>query len=99
MIFFKVHKSYREVVAFCDSDLIGKIFEEGKFQLNVKENFFKGEEMTEKEAVELMKDYSREDATFNIVGEKSINAALKSGIISKQGIKKINKIPFALVLK
>ena len=30
------------------SELIGKKFEEGKLQIDVKENFFKGEEVDEK---------------------------------------------------
>ncbi len=45
-----------------------------------------------------MKNYNQEDATFNIIGEESTQAALKAGIITKKGIKKINNIPFALVL-
>ena len=36
----KIHKSYRNVVAVCDSDLIGKKFEEDKFQLDLKESFY-----------------------------------------------------------
>jgi len=39
-----------------------------------------------------------EDATFNIVGEKSTQLALKLGIIMQEGIKTIDKIPYALVL-
>jgi len=97
-MFFKIHKSCRYVVAICDSDLIGKKFEQDKFQLDVKESFFKGEEASEKELINIIKDYSKEDATFNIVGEKSVSASIKAGIITKQGIKKINNIPFALVL-
>jgi len=40
----------------------------------------------------------KEDSTFNIIGKKSVNAALKAGIITKDGIKKIQGIPFALIL-
>jgi len=90
-------KSYRDVVAICDSELLGKKLEEGKFQLEVKENFFKGEETNEEKAIEVMKIMSQDDATFNIVGEKSVNAALKAGIITEQGIKKIQGVPFALI--
>ena len=39
-MFVNVIKSYRDVVAICDKELIGKKFEEGNFQLDVKENFF-----------------------------------------------------------
>ena len=94
----KIHKSYRDVVAICDSDLIGKRFEEGGFQLDIKESFFKGEKISKEKATKIMQDMSREDATFNIVGEKSIDTALKAGIITKEGIKKIQGVPFALVL-
>ena len=103
-MFFKIHKTYRYVFAVCDSDLIGRTFEEGNFQLEVKENFFKGDilkgtsEISEKDLINLMQKFSAEDATFNIVGEKSVKAGLKAGIISKEGIKKIQGVPFALVL-
>ncbi len=97
-MFIKIIRSHRDIVAICDSDLIGKKFEEGGFQLDVKENFFLGEEIGEEETIKIMKKMSKEDATFNIIGEKSVNTALKAGIIEKEGIKHIQNIPFALVL-
>ena len=97
-MFINVIKSYRYIVAICDSDLLGKYFEEDKFQLDVKESFFKGDKKTEQETIEIIQDMKREDATFNIVGEQSTNAAIKAGLISKDSIKTIQGIPFALVL-
>ena len=97
-MFVNVIKTYRDVVAICDSELLGKYFEEGKFQLDVKESFFKGKEMSEKETISIMRDMAMEDATFNIIGEKSISAALKAGIIDKNSVGKIAGIPFALIL-
>jgi hypothetical protein len=94
----KVHKSYRVIVAICDSNLLGKKFEEGIKLLDVRDSFFNGDETEEEEAIALMKAYSVEDATFNIIGPASVQAALKAGIISKQGIKKVSGVPFALVL-
>lgn len=94
----KIHKSYRDVVAICDKELLGKYFEEGKFQLDIKKSFFSGEEFSKEKAIELIKNFSREDATFNIVGKKSVDCAIQAGIISKESIKKIQEIPFALVL-
>lgn len=94
----KIIKTYRDVVAVCDKKLIGKRFEEDKFQLEVKENFFNGDETDEEKAIEIMKQMSMRDSTFNIVGEKSVNTAIKAGIISREEIKKIQDIPFALVL-
>jgi len=94
----KIHKTYRDIVAICDSDLIGKKFEQGEFQLDIKESFFKGEEISEEKTIQIMKEMSKEDATFNIVGEKSVSTALKAGIVSQEGIKKIKGIPFTLIL-
>ncbi len=98
MVYLNVIKSYRDVVAVCDSSILGKIFESGKFQLDVKESFYKGQEVSAEKAVVMMKDLAKEDATFNIAGKESVNAAVKAGIISKENIGKIQGIPFALVL-
>ena len=97
-MFVKIHNSYRDVIAICDEDLLGKKFEEGKFQLDVKESFYNGEKKDASQIAELLLHEKTEDATFNIVGEESVNAAIKAGIVTKQGIKTIQGVPFALVL-
>lgn len=91
-------KSYRDIITICDSELLGKRFEEGQFQLDIKESFYKGIEKSLEETIKIMEDFSSEDATFNIVGQKSVDAALQAGIIDQEGIKKIQDIPFAMVL-
>lgn len=98
MIGVKIHSSYRQVFATCDLDLLGKKFEEGKRQLDIRETFFKEKEITHKDLVKLMRDYAKEDATFNIVGPKAIAAAVEAGIIDQDGIATIQNVPFALVL-
>jgi uncharacterized protein len=98
MFIINIIKSCRDIVAICDKELLGKKFEDEKFQLDVKENFFLGKEANEKEVMRIMNNMRMEDATFNIVGKNSVNAALKLGIINKEGIKKIEGIPFSLVL-
>jgi len=97
-MYVKIIRSYRDVVAICDKELLGKRFEEGKFQLDIKENFYKGEKVNREKATQIIQDMSREDATFMIAGQKSTITALKAGIINQEGIKKIQGIPFALVL-
>lgn len=94
----KIQNSYRCIVAICDSELLGKSFEEDKFQLDVKKSFFEGDEKSEKETIEIIQKMKKEDATFNIIGKKSTNAAIKAGIISKDSVKTLQGIPFALVL-
>lgn len=94
----KIHQSYRTVVAICDSELLGKTFEEGIKILEVRESFYNGDEFEEKKLIEFMVDQAKEDATFCIAGSNSVQAALKAGIIKEEGIAKIQDIPFALVL-
>lgn len=98
MFLVKIHKSHRDVLAVCDSNLVGKRFENDQIQLEVKENFYSEEEISQEELREVMRDMAMEDATFNIVGEESIKIALEEGIIDEKSIKTIEKVPFSLVL-
>jgi hypothetical protein len=96
----KIHNAYRNIVALADAALIGKKFIEDKtgMQIDVKESFYNGEEISEDKAVRMMKIANSDDATFNIVGERAIECALKAGVIDKSGIIKIKGIPHALGL-
>ena len=94
----KIHKAYRNVVAVCDSDLLGKKFEQGNKQIDLTGDFFKGQEKTEEEIKEILEDMVGEDAIFNIVGENSCKIAEKSGLISKKEIIYIDNVPIALIL-
>ena len=96
----KIHKATRYVVAICDSELYGKKYldNDGVRQIDLTTRFFQGEEKNPEEIEEIIQDYKREDASFNIVGENACKLALKSKIIDKRGITKIANIPIALVL-
>ena len=99
-MFVKIHKSHnvRPVIAICDAELIGKKFIEGKRQLDIKESFYKGEQIDETKLMFIFKVQSASDASFNIIGKKSIALAIKAGIINESAIQKLKGIPFALVL-
>ena len=97
-MFIKIHSSYRDVVAICDSELIGKRFEEGKRQLDIRENFYKDMKVTKQEAVRIIKQQAAEDSTFNIVGEKAIEASIEAGVINEDSVDMIESIPFTLIL-
>jgi len=94
----KIHESYRKIIALADSNLIGKTFTQDNKQIEVRANFFQGEEKNKSELLSILKDMDKEDATFYIVGKESIESALEAGIILQQGIITINKIPVALGL-
>lgn len=94
----KIHSTYRHIVAICDKELKGKIFKQGKTVLNIREDFYNGEEKTEKEAIEIMQTMIKQDAMFNIIGKKSINTAIKARIVNPKNIKTVQGIPFILIL-
>jgi len=96
----KIHKSgnIRPIVSICDSNLLGKKFEEGKRQIDVRENFYKGDEVNKEELLPIIRRHLAEDACFNIVGKESIAVCLEVGIIKKEGVHKVKGIPFALIL-
>jgi hypothetical protein len=97
-MYIKIHESYRKVVALSDKELIGKKFVEGKKQLDVRENFYKGEEISDEVIKERLQSLAADDSTFNIVGMKSVEAALDAEVIGEECVGKVDGIPFALVL-
>ena len=95
MIFLKEHiHNERQLLSICDGNLIGKVFEEDEKVLNISKSFYQGEPMFENDVLKLIKD----NTLLNIVGEESINFALKNNLIKKDGIIKIKNIPHALLL-
>lgn len=94
----KIHNATRYVVAICDDEVFDKKFEEGMQGLDMTGTFFKGDFKTEEEVEEIMKNMVREDASFNVVGEKSCQIAVKTGLVEKEGIFRIAGIPIALTL-
>jgi len=94
----KIHQAYRSIVALADTDIIGKTFTEGMKQIEVKPNFFQDKEVNKEQAIKILKEMDREDATFNIVGKESVQTALEAKIIRKEGIMNIDKVPVALGL-
>ncbi len=83
--------SNRFVLAVCDKELIGKTLKSKKLQLQVSERFYKGELRSPEEVLSLLKDASN----MNILGKRSIALALKAGVIAKENIMMIGKVPHA----
>ncbi|MBI2107416.1 DUF424 family protein [Candidatus Woesearchaeota archaeon] len=96
MILLKLHKNGNsEVVSLCDSNLIGKTFEERKLRIEISERFYKGEELPKKKVIMILKNCNN----ANVVGEESIKLALDNNIIEKESILKIKKIPISYLIR
>ena len=89
----KVHRTQegRKIIAICDKELIGKKFTEGNLQIDLSGGFYKGGEIGEEEARELVAG----GCIVNIVGKKSVNFGIKIGIIDGKNVIKIKNIPHA----
>jgi len=92
----KIHKTENKqiLVAVCDKELLGKKFEECNKQLDLSSDFYDGDERSDKETSDIM----RNSYMLNLVGEKTIKLALEDGLILPENIKKIADIPYANII-
>jgi len=87
----------RRIVAVCDSELLGRKFEEGDRSLDLESNrsFYEGT-LSEKSVVLnslLMAD------SVNLVGEKAVAAGKEAGLVEEESIIRIAGIPHAQVYR
>ncbi|PIN87263.1 hypothetical protein COV19_00655 [Candidatus Woesearchaeota archaeon CG10_big_fil_rev_8_21_14_0_10_44_13] len=89
----KTHKTHdgRRVIAVCDSEILGKKFEDKGMQLDLSCSFYKGDEKTDEELLEELK----RPGSVNIVGEKSIKFFVERGLIDKNSVIRIKNVPHA----
>ena len=97
-MYLKIHENAEgRIVAVCDKDLIGKVFESKSLYLDLDKyrSFYIGELATE----EMVKNALKRFTSVNIVGKKAVNVAVKNGLVGKDEIKYINKVPYIQVYK
>jgi hypothetical protein len=98
-MYLKVHevdmRNHIEViVALCDKELIGKRLREGEIRLHVNPYFYKGVLASRKIVREALKS-----ATIaNIVGKRSVNLAIREGIIDKRNVITVQGVPHAQMI-
>ena len=92
-VYLKVHiKDEFETIACCDEELLNQVFKEGNLRIEISNQFFGGKLITLEDAISILKSAS----FFNIVGEKIINEAINCNLLTKEGVRFINRIPMAL---
>jgi hypothetical protein len=88
----KVHLTPNgKMLAVCDSDILGKRFEEDDRQLDLSSLFYQGGEKSEDEIKLMLKDVY----VINAVGEKTIAFLIRQGLIEDDHVMKISGIPYA----
>ncbi|MDP8011275.1 MAG: DUF424 domain-containing protein [Thermoplasmata archaeon] len=79
------------MLAACDSNLLGKKFEEGEFHIEVKKEFYHESYVTEKSFRNALKMAT----IINLVGENVIRIAIEEKIIDENNIIRIKNVPHA----
>lgn len=100
MIYIKVHKTENgDIIAMCDSSLIDKVLVQGEVEINIRDysEFYKGELVSEAKAKSMIKPERLYSA--NIIGNESVEVAIKSHIISRENVKRVEKVPYAHAFK
>lgn len=85
----------RRVVGACDEELLGKIFREGDFILEVNEEFFGGELVELDEAIAIIEMADNVMA----VGERLVNELVKVGLVHPLAVRRIGGVPYTLILR
>jgi uncharacterized protein len=79
------------VIVITDLEIFGKQFEEGKLQLDLSKEFYKGEEMTTEEILKILK----RSYVVHLTGVHSVEIGVDLGIVDSQHIIIIKGIPHA----
>jgi len=96
MISIKIYKHGNDLlIGACDEKLIGKKFVDGKFQIDVTREFYDGERIT----TEVLKKYLKNATIANLVGEKTVQCAIKLGLVNPDCILRIKGVPHAQMVR
>lgn len=85
------------VVAVCDPDCVGDSYEDGDVSLDVSESFYDGadaERLPPEEAMGRLGGAT----TANLVGERSVEAAIEAGVVDPNTVIEIDGTPHAQVV-
>jgi len=96
MISMKVYRQGNDIlVSACDKHLLGKIFRQGKLQIDASERFYGGDVVD----IKTLKNALTEATIANLVGEEAVACAIQLGLINKTCILRIKGIPHAQMVR
>jgi hypothetical protein len=93
-MYLKIYKNGTNVlVAACDKELIGKKLKHGDAAIEIRRDFYEGEDVSEEE----LQNALQKATTANLFGEKTVNCAVKCGIIDLDSVIMIDCVPHAQI--
>ena len=90
-----IESSGNRILNICDIDLLDKIIKDGKTEIKISSNYYNKNTVDDVEAEHLLEKCT----SANMVGENTISLSLKLGIGSKNGIRRIDGVPFLIIFK
>jgi hypothetical protein len=95
-MYIKIYKNGEHVlVAACDKEVLGKTLKRGKTVVEISRAFYEGKYVSEEE----FKKALEEATTANLFGEKTINLAIKCGLIDPDSVIIIDGVPHAQIFR
>ena len=95
-MYLKVHQ-YRDniIIAICDEELLGRTLREGNIVVTITEEFYKGDIVSESEAMDAVKRFSN----INIFGKKAVSCAIECGAVNSDNVKIIDGVAHAQIFR
>jgi uncharacterized protein len=91
-------KAYQQgvqrLVAACDADLLGSSHREGKYKLDVVPGFYDGLRVDEAD----LGAYLRSATVANLVGARTVEAAVRLGLVDPANVLRVAGVPHAQFL-
>jgi len=97
-MYLKIHETRNgRIVAACDSELLGRILDDGKAYLDLKAHreFYEGKQAKEDDLKEALARFT----SANLVGKKAVSVALEMDLADEESIIYINKVPHIQLYK
>ncbi|MDD2438732.1 MAG: DUF424 family protein [Methanosarcinaceae archaeon] len=83
------------LIAACDRELLGIKIKQGKAVVEISKEFYEGEIVSEAELIKNLENAT----TANLFGARTVNCALKCGLITADSVLFIEDIPHAQIFK
>ena len=98
-MYIKTHEADKgTVIAMCDESLIDKVLSEGEVVIDIKsyQGFYKGELVDSARAKSIIGGKGKSSIySANLIGEESVRVGLDTGIIKRENVMNVMKVPYA----
>jgi len=82
-IIAKVHpRQFQTILAVCDKEHLGKTFVDDKVDFKISDHFYNGEEVSEEELIEMVKEAN----SINLFGNNCVEILEREGLITKSSV-------------